>query len=216
MVAAVCSDPKSPIPAIDTSNHGLATAVSPSARVGALAPDQVAGAYEDLYETGGKNTGTRLASTAATRAALSTYRERTTYKNAKYATLHWETARPTRPRIYALRLRDGGAVVVFPTAHNRMEQLEDGYIYKGYIKLVPGSQQASSTRPRAWRSWTNSRARPSPPSRPPAIRRCSVSSTGWWTPDEGAVLQEAEERSPRPGAGSRPADPGGRGVGERA
>ncbi|RPE39010.1 hypothetical protein EDD90_1963 [Streptomyces sp. Ag109_O5-1] len=142
MVAAIYSDSTSQIPAIDTGNHGLATAVAPSTRVGALAPDQIAGAYEDLYATGGKNAGTQLASTTATRTVLKTYRERTTYKNAKYATLHWETAQPTRPRIYALRLRDGGALVVFPTAHNRMEQLKDGYIYKGYIKLVPGSQQA--------------------------------------------------------------------------
>ncbi|MCG7202302.1 hypothetical protein [Streptomyces arenae] len=142
MVAAVYRDSTSPIPAIDTGNHGLATAVAPSTRVGALAPDQIAGAFEDLYTTGGKNAGTQLASTTATRSALKTYRERTSYRNAKYATLHWETAQPTKPRVYALRLRDGGAVVVFPTAHNRMEQLKDGHIYKGYIKLVPGAQQA--------------------------------------------------------------------------
>ncbi|MFJ9558466.1 hypothetical protein ACIRQQ_00280 [Streptomyces fuscichromogenes] len=142
MVAAVYRDSASPIPAVDTGSHGLARAVAPSTRVGALAPDQIASAYEDLYATGGKNAGTQLASTTATRTALKSYGERTTYKNAKYATLHWEAAQPTRPRIYALRLRDGGALVVFPTAHNRMEQLKDGYIYKGYIKLVPGSEQA--------------------------------------------------------------------------
>ncbi|MEU5637089.1 hypothetical protein ACH47C_39375 [Streptomyces rishiriensis] len=142
MVAAVYTDPKSPIPAVDTSNHGLASAASPSARVGTLAPDQIAGAYEDLYETGGKNTGAQLASTAATRTARNTYRERTTYKNAKYATLHWEATQPTHPKIYVLRLRAGGTLAVFPTAHNRMEQLKDGYIYTGYVKITPGSQQA--------------------------------------------------------------------------
>ena len=142
MVAAVYTDPKSSIPAIDTSNHGLATAATPSARVGALAPDRVAAAYEDLYETGGKNTGGQLASTAATRNALDTYRERTTYKNARYATLHWEATQAANPKIYALRLQAGGVLAVFPTAHNRMEQLKDGYIYSGNVKITPGSQQA--------------------------------------------------------------------------
>ncbi|MFJ8003990.1 hypothetical protein [Streptomyces fagopyri] len=142
MVAAVYTDPKSPIPAVDTSNHGLATAASPSARVGALAPDQISSAYEDLYETGGKNTGARLASTPATRTALSTYRQRTAYKNAKYATLRWEATQPTHPKIYALRLQAGGTLAVFPTAHNQMEQLKDAYIYTGYVKITPGAQQA--------------------------------------------------------------------------
>ena len=142
MVAAVYTDPKTSIPAIDTSNHGLATAATPSARVGTLAPNQVAAAYEDLYETGGKNTGAQLASTAATRKALDTYRERTTYKNAKYAMLHWEATQPTNPKIYALRLQAGGVLAVFPTAHNRKEQLKGGYIYSGNVKITPGSQQA--------------------------------------------------------------------------
>ncbi|MDX3365314.1 hypothetical protein PV387_04615 [Streptomyces sp. ME02-6987-2C] len=142
MVAAVYTDPKSSIPEIDTSNHGLATAARPSDRVGILAPDQVAAAYEDLYETGGKNSGAELASTAATRTAVDTHRERTTYKNAQYATLHWEATQAVKPKIYALRLRTGGVLAVFPTAHNRMEQLKDGYIYSGYVKITPGEQQA--------------------------------------------------------------------------
>lgn len=142
MVAAVYTDPKSTIPAVDTGNHSLATAATPSTRVGTLAPNQIADAYEDLYETGGKNTGAQLASTTATRTALNTYRERTTYKNAKYATLHWEATQPTNPKIYVLRLRAGGVLAVFPTAHNRMEQLKDGYIYSGNVKIDPGSQQA--------------------------------------------------------------------------
>ncbi|MEU9168621.1 hypothetical protein AB0D34_12625 [Streptomyces sp. NPDC048420] len=142
MVAAVYADQKNSIPAVDTSNHGLATAVAPSTRVGTLAPDQTSTAFEDLYETGGKHAGTKLASTAATRTAVSTYRERATYKNAKYATLHWEATQATNPKIYALRLRHGGAIAVFPTAHNRMEQLKDGFIYSGNVKLSPGAQQA--------------------------------------------------------------------------
>ncbi|MEU6379637.1 hypothetical protein [Streptomyces sp. NPDC046909] len=142
MVAAVYADQKNAIPAVDTSNHALATAVAPSTRVGTLAPSQASGAFEDLYETGGKHTGAKLASTAATRTAVSTYRDRTTYKNAKYATLHWEATQATHAKIYALRLRDGGAIALFPTAHNRMEQLKDAYIYSGNIKLSPGAAPA--------------------------------------------------------------------------
>ncbi|MET7780153.1 hypothetical protein ABZU94_32165 [Streptomyces mirabilis] len=141
MVAAVYTDPKSPISAVDTSNHGLATAADPTKRVGTLAPEQVSASFEDLYETGDRSIS-RLASTTVTSTAVTTYRERTTYKNAKYATLHWEATQPTHPKIYVLRLRDGGVLAVFPTAHNRMEQLKDGYIYSGNVKIDPGSQQA--------------------------------------------------------------------------
>ncbi|MFF3740922.1 hypothetical protein [Streptomyces sp. NPDC002566] len=43
-----------PIPEVAVDRNGLATAVEPSRRVGALAPDGPAVAFEDLFETGGK------------------------------------------------------------------------------------------------------------------------------------------------------------------
>ncbi|MEU0061576.1 hypothetical protein [Streptomyces sp. NPDC006334] len=40
-----------PIPEVAVDGNGLATAVAPSRRVGALAPDSLAVAFEDLFET---------------------------------------------------------------------------------------------------------------------------------------------------------------------
>ncbi|MFI6341092.1 hypothetical protein [Streptomyces sp. NPDC050535] len=116
MVASLWATDGTPTPEIATDRHGLAKAVDPSDPVGALAPNELGAAFADLYETGGKNDGSKLASTKITKAAVASYTDRDKGDNSAYATKKYFAAVPARKTVYALRLADGGVLAVFPTA----------------------------------------------------------------------------------------------------
>jgi hypothetical protein len=116
------------LPAIDTSNHGLATAVSPTTRTGTMTPHQISAAYEDLYETGGTGAGRGLASSWVTKEATKSYKERNTGKEAKTIETSFDAIDPDHQTIYALKLTDGGTLAMVPTAHTRRDELKQAYI----------------------------------------------------------------------------------------
>ena len=139
LMSAVYSD--APIPTIDTSNHGLATAVAPSARVGTLAADDVSPAFEDLYETGGKKAGAAISHTTdPAKDALKIYKDRTTGKLAKWATKKFFAKDPAYGRTYALRLADGGVLAVIPTAHTAEQMLKPQYMSS--FQITPDDEEA--------------------------------------------------------------------------
>ncbi|MFD3313027.1 hypothetical protein [Streptomyces sp. NPDC058694] len=132
---------EAPIPAIDTSNHGLATAVAPSTRVGALAPDDVSAAFEDLYETGGKKAGAAISHTTdPARGALKLYDERDKGDLAKWATKKFFAKDPAYGTTYALRLSDGGVLAVVPTAHTQETLLKQQYM--GSFEITPNKEES--------------------------------------------------------------------------
>ncbi|KPI01073.1 hypothetical protein OK074_5653, partial [Actinobacteria bacterium OK074] len=126
-MAAVYMDGAS-VPAIAVGADGLATAVDPSKRVGALAPDEVSAAYEDLFATGGTTTGRSLSLTnSVAKDAIKIYQERDSGTDSAYATKSYAAAKVVRDTVYALRLKDGGAVAVLPTAHTSTYALKPQY-----------------------------------------------------------------------------------------
>ncbi|MFD3379715.1 MULTISPECIES: hypothetical protein [unclassified Streptomyces] len=139
LMSAVYSE--APIPAIDTSNHGLATAVAPSTRVGALAPDDVSAAFEDLYETGGKKAGAAISRTTdPAKGALKLYDERDKGDLAKWATKKFFAKDPAYGTTYALRLADGGVLAVVPTAHTQETLLKQQYM--GSFEITPNKEES--------------------------------------------------------------------------
>ncbi|MFG2348692.1 hypothetical protein [Streptomyces phaeochromogenes] len=138
MVAAVYTDEKTPIPQIAV-DRGLATAVDPSKRVGTLAPNQLADAFEDLAETGGKKEGRQLAPTKATKEFTKRYTDRIEAKEASFATVKHFDGKPAHPRVYALRLADGSILALFPSAYT-IEYLHKRFMNGGTI--IPGKAEA--------------------------------------------------------------------------
>ncbi|MEU6379991.1 hypothetical protein [Streptomyces sp. NPDC046909] len=126
MVSAIYSD--TPIPKIDTSNDGLATAVTPTTRVGTLAPNDISAAFEDLYATGGKKAATALTQTTEpAKSALKTYKERNDGNLSQYATKNFFAKTPAYDTTYALRLADGGVLAIVPTSHTSETLLKEKY-----------------------------------------------------------------------------------------
>ncbi|MEV2234983.1 hypothetical protein AB0H69_41360 [Streptomyces phaeochromogenes] len=116
------------LPAIDTSNHGLATAVNRTTRTGAMTPNQISAAYEDLYATGGQGGGRGLAPTWITREATKIYKERNSGKEANFTETSFDAIDPAHQAIYALKLKDGGTLAMIPTAHTRRYELKAEFI----------------------------------------------------------------------------------------
>ncbi|MFG2951813.1 hypothetical protein [Streptomyces adustus] len=131
---------KDPIPEIAIDRHGLATAVNPTIRIGSLAPTQLGPAFEDLFATGGTRVATNLASTNATKEALTSYRGRNTGRYAKFATLQYFATAPAHPTVYVLSLSDGGALAVFPTAHTSEFMLKPQYMTS--LQITPSKTEA--------------------------------------------------------------------------
>ncbi|MDW4907990.1 hypothetical protein RB628_22230 [Streptomyces sp. ADMS] len=126
LMSAIHSDV--PLPAIATDDSGLATAVDAGTRVGTLAPNQISAAYEDLYTTGGKKAGTGIShTTEAAKDALETHAKRDSGKNAKFATTVYVTTPTEFDTVYALRLKDGGALAALPTAHASQYVMKAAY-----------------------------------------------------------------------------------------
>ncbi|MEU5958238.1 hypothetical protein [Streptomyces sp. NPDC047525] len=136
------------LPAIDVSNHGLATALPASAPVGGMAPDAVSDAYEDLFVSGGKHGGNQLATTEPTKAAREYYRERNSGKNAKMATTTYKMVPAKHDKTYALKLKNDGAIAMFPTAHTSAFALKSAFLYN--YKIDPDKEESvynSTSRP---------------------------------------------------------------------
>ncbi|WP_327357706.1 hypothetical protein [Streptomyces sp. NBC_01304] len=122
LVAAVRTED---LPQIDTSRSGLATEVSATHTSGTLAPDSVRHAFEDLFVTGGKQTGSKLShTTAVAKSALKIHRDRNSGKNSRFATTTYAEIEPRFTRTYSLRLKGGGALTVSPTAHKSTYELK--------------------------------------------------------------------------------------------
>ncbi|MFE9769482.1 hypothetical protein ACFYPC_34025 [Streptomyces sp. NPDC005808] len=139
MVGAFHLD-ETPIPEIAVDRNGLAEAVDPGDRVGTLAPDSLAPALQDLFETGGKKEGSALTSTPAKKSAVKVYTDRNTGENADSVTTTFFSAKPTHPTVYTLRLADGGALSVFPTALTRESILKPQYMSS--FQLTPTAPEA--------------------------------------------------------------------------
>ncbi|TRO57055.1 hypothetical protein [Streptomyces sp. IB201691-2A2] len=138
MVASVYANEKTAIPEIAVRN-GFATAVDPAKRVGPLAPNQLGDAFEDLVETGGKKQGRQLASTTATKEFAQRYVNRTKGKQAAFSKINYFDGKPVHPRVYALRLADGGVLAVFPTSYT-IEFLHKRFMSGG--RIIPGETEA--------------------------------------------------------------------------
>ncbi|MFD7283649.1 hypothetical protein ACFV80_43330 [Streptomyces sp. NPDC059862] len=138
MVAAVYSD--TPIPEIAVDRYGLATEVDPSKKVGTLAPNELGGVYEDLFETGGKKAGKQLASTESTKESVSVYEDRDDGDAARWATKKFFAKDPAHKKVYALKLASGGVLAVFPTAHTQELMLKPEYM--GNSQINPNKTEA--------------------------------------------------------------------------
>ncbi|MFD9443179.1 hypothetical protein ACFWBR_34350 [Streptomyces sp. NPDC060006] len=139
LMSAVHTD--TPIPAVDTGNSGLATAVSPATRVGKLAPNDVSAAFEDLYETGGTKAGAGIShTTAPAEAALKLHKERDKGGLSKWATKKYFARKPAHTTTYALRLADGGVLAVVPTAHTQETLLKPQYM--GSFQITPNKEES--------------------------------------------------------------------------
>ncbi len=139
LMSAVYAD--EPIPTIDTGNHGLATAVAPSTRVGTLAPKDVSAAFEDLYETGGTKAGAGIShTTGPAKGALKLYKERDKGDMGKWATKKYFAKDPAYKTTYALRLADGGVIAVVPTAHTQETLLKQQYMSS--FQITPNKEES--------------------------------------------------------------------------
>ncbi|MFJ5645839.1 hypothetical protein [Streptomyces sp. NPDC093223] len=139
LVAAVWASYKLPIPDVAVDGHGLATAVDPAARVGALTPDAVGAAVTDLDVSGGKREGSRLTSTPASKQAVKEYTDRNSGEDGTWRTANFFSIKVAHPQVYALRTTDGGALVLAPHAF-KIEFLHKRFMHGGTI--VPGKQEA--------------------------------------------------------------------------
>ncbi|MET8855527.1 hypothetical protein [Streptomyces sp. NPDC004579] len=140
MVMGLYTDPKTPMPEVAVDRHGLAAAVDPSKPVGPLAPAQLGTAFEDLSETGGTKSGSKLAKTTLTKEALALYTGRDKRDDSKFDTHRFFTKPPTHPTVYALRLAGGGVLVAFPSAHTLETMLRPAYMSS--FKLNPNKEES--------------------------------------------------------------------------
>lgn len=138
LTASVYSDEA--IPKIAVDGNGLATAVDASKKSGTMAPAQVGAAYEDFFVTGGKKASTQFVSTKTSQGSVKVYKERNEGKLKKYADHNFFAADPTYPKVYALKLADGGVVAVFPTAHTEERILKPAY--RSSFQLGPDDDEA--------------------------------------------------------------------------
>lgn len=148
----------SPLPKIDTSNHKLATAVNVKTKVNGLAPARLNQAYEDLFVTGGKQSGKALSLTNETaKSALKIHREKPTGRDAKLTTKFFTQQAAQEDKVYTLKLSDGGTLALAPTAHSSTYAIKPQFA--GQFEITPFMTKPSTPPRSAWRWTTRSRAR---------------------------------------------------------
>ncbi|MFJ2953514.1 hypothetical protein [Streptomyces sp. NPDC087270] len=101
------------VPALALDGNGLATVVDPAAKIGTHAPKDLAGMVADLYATGGEKSD--LAKTKERDAAISVYTDRGNSMDG-HAYADYKAARPPAGATFALRTKDGGALVLSDSA----------------------------------------------------------------------------------------------------
>ncbi|WP_328499637.1 hypothetical protein OG828_49085 [Streptomyces sp. NBC_00457] len=97
---------------------------------------QLGNTFEDLVETGGKKEGQQL---APTKEFTKNYTNRTKVKEASFATVKHFDGKPAHPKVYALRLADGGVLALFPSAYT-IEYLHKRFMNGG--RIIPGPAEA--------------------------------------------------------------------------
>ncbi|WP_432083980.1 hypothetical protein [Streptomyces sp. WAC 04229] len=118
-----------PIPEIAVDKNGLVSPADPSARVGSLAPDQLGAVYEDFFETGGKKKAAdAFVSTKTSKGSIDVYRDGPDDDVKKFATEKYFAKDPAHPKVYALKLANGGTLALFPTAHTQELMLKPRYM----------------------------------------------------------------------------------------
>ncbi|MEU1107033.1 hypothetical protein ABZ408_39760 [Streptomyces tibetensis] len=132
-----------PLPKIALKKHGLVTAVDPAKKVGALAPNDLDTAFEDLFATGGKKEGKDLASTKPAKESIGYYEKRNSGELATQATVRYFRVQPKYQKVYAMKTADGSVAAIFGTAHTIETLLKPAYM--SAADLVPGGKQAVST-----------------------------------------------------------------------
>ncbi|MET8822608.1 hypothetical protein [Streptomyces rochei] len=135
-----------PIPKIAVDKHGYVTPADPSQKVGALAPDQLSKSYEDFFETGGKTAAQTFAATESTKGSTDVYKEGVGDDLEGYATERFFAKEPAHPKVYALKLENGGVVALFPTAHTSEVMLKPRYLSSFDITPGPKESVYNSTR----------------------------------------------------------------------
>lgn len=138
VVMSLYTDERLPKIAID--GNGFISPADPSAKVGTLAPDGLGDAYEDFFETGGKTASTTFAATEATKGSLEAYKSGPGGEMKGYSTEKNFATKPANPKVYALKLADGGTLAIFPTAHTSELMLKPQYMSQ--FDITPGEKEA--------------------------------------------------------------------------
>ncbi|MGW7261400.1 hypothetical protein [Streptomyces sp. NPDC054834] len=142
MVMSLWADDGQPLPKLAFDSHGLAEAVNPADKVGALAAADVSAAFEDLYATGGAKDGKNLASTKVVKEAVKAYRDSSTNGTADgIATKRFFAKTPADTSVYALRMANGGVLAMFPTCHNQEALVKEAY--RSSRELVPNDEEST-------------------------------------------------------------------------
>jgi hypothetical protein len=140
-VLIVYKDKGEPLPAIAVDRDGWAVVADPAKKVGGIAPTGLHNAYEDVWETGGRKEGTRLAATKPVKDAQRihlTSQKRGTADG--YATKKFFATPPVSTKVYALQGADGSVIAAFSTAHKQESLVKPQYHCK-VADIVPNAQQ---------------------------------------------------------------------------
>ncbi|WP_281912354.1 hypothetical protein [Streptomyces olivaceus] len=129
-----------PIPKVAVDEHGYVSPVAPSQKVGNLAPDQLGTSYEDFFVTGGKKSEKIFAKTDSSKSSTKVHTDGVDKDLKGYATRKFFGKRPAHPKVYALKLANGGAVALFPTAHTLELVLKPRYM-SGF-DITPGPRES--------------------------------------------------------------------------
>ncbi|MFD0501483.1 hypothetical protein [Streptomyces rhizosphaericus] len=138
-VASLLSDRDFPLPEI---KDGLALTADPKQPSGALSPDGVTSAVEDLFATGGRKDGRSFSDSPDSRAILKTYRQRNDALGSQ-ARVNFVPAIPRHPTVYALRTRTG-VLAIAPLAHKEVRVVK-----QANLQITPGeAESVYQSRPR--------------------------------------------------------------------
>ncbi|MEU3901730.1 hypothetical protein [Streptomyces sp. NPDC045251] len=129
-----------PIPDIAVDKHGFVTPIDPSRKIGALAPNQLGDAYEDFFETGGKTAGKTFAPTDTSKGSIEVHKEGPSEATKNYATEKFFAEDAAHPKVYGLKLANGGALALFPTGHTSELVLKPQYM--SAFDLTPSEKES--------------------------------------------------------------------------